>query len=439
MQQTERPTAAQRALPWLRKGTWTVLDQGLFAGSNFALNLLLGRWMLPEEYGAFTVAFSVFMLLGTFHTGLLTEPMLVFGPGRYRSWLPQYLSALLRGNAAFSGLGTIVLGMVGYGFYLRGAGEVAAVLFALALTQPFILFLWLARRACYVRHRPEWAALSGLVYAALVLAGAYGLERTSGLSAATALGLMSGAGLVAGLLIAVGFLRVPLRARLPEGSLAATSKQHWDYGRWIVGTGVLGWVVGYLPLLLLPIAAGLEASGTLKALWNFTLPVFHVYTALSALLLPTLVRVRGTGRFTRYVWGLTGLVAAGALGYWLLLGLFGRPLVAWIYDGQYVEEAPLLWIVGALVMAGVGVVMRVALKALERPDLVFRAFIVSALSTLTLGVACIFAFGLVGALLSLLIGTLAETLVTFYFYARRSRTSIDEEVLGGWTSEGAGG
>ena len=383
--------------------------------------------MLPEAYGAFTVAFSVFMLLGTFHTGLLTEPMLVFGPGRYRGWLPQYLSALLRGNAVFSGLGALVLGAAGYGFYLRGAGEVAAVLFALALAQPFILFLWLARRACYVRHRPEWAALSGLVYAALVLAGAYGLERTSWLSAATALGLMSGAGLVAGLLIAFAFLRIPLDVRLPEGALAETSKAHWDYGRWIVGTGVLGWTVGYLPLLLLPIVAGLEASGTLKALWNFTLPVFHVYTALSALLLPTLVRVRGTARFGRYVRGLTAAVAVGALGYAFLLGLAGRPLVAWVYDGQYVEAAPLLWLVGALVVAGVGVVARVALKALERPDLVFRAFALSAAATLTLGVACLFAFGLVGALLSLLIGTLVETLVTFYFYARQRRTSVRED------------
>ena len=419
MQQTQRSPL----FPWLRKGSWTILDQGLFAGSNFALNILLARWMLPEEYGAFTVAFSVFMLLGTLHSGLLTEPMLVFGPGRYRAWLPQYLSGLLRGNAGFSALSALVLGLVGYGCYEYGAEEVATVLFTLALAQPFILFLWLVRRACYVYHQPRWAALSGLLYAALVLLGAWVLARTAWLSAVTALGLMSGASLVAALTITLGRLRFPLLAPLPERKTRVAAVQHWRYGRWIVGTGLLGWVVGYLPVLVLPAVAGLEAGGALKALWNFTLPALHVYTALSSLLLPTLVRVRGTDRFAPLVWKLTGLAAvAGAL-YWTLLGLFGRPMIDWLYAGQYVEYADLLWLVGGLLMAGIGVVMSVALKALERPETVFRAFLFSALSVLTVGTACIYAFGLVGALLSLLLGTAVETALELYFFLRRKRTS----------------
>lgn len=430
MQQTEHQTASQRALPWLKKGTWTILDQGLFAGSNFALNLLLARWLLPTEYGAFTVAFSAFMLLGTLHSGLLTEPMLVFGPGRYRSWLPQYLNALLRANAGFGGLGAVVLGVVGYGFYLRGAGEVAAVLFALALTQPFILLLWLARRACYVRRRPEWSALSGLLYTALVLLGAFVLERTAWLSAATALGLMSGASLIAGMVIVVGYLRVPLLGTLPDGAFGAASKQHWDFGRWVVGTGVLGWVTGYLPLLLLPVAAGLEASAALKALWNFTLPMGHVHTALSALLLPTLVQVRGTERFTRYVWGLTGLAVLGGIVYWIGIGLFGRPLMDVLYAGQYVDYAHLLWLVGGLLIGGAGVVLRAALKALERPDRAFRASLFSSLSVLTVGAACIFIFGLVGALLSLLLGMAVETSLMLYFFMKRERiVAVDSATL----------
>ena len=430
MQQTERPTAAQRTLPWLRKGTWTVLDQGLFAGSNFALNLLLARWLLPEEYGAFTVAFSAFMLLGTVQGGLLTEPMLVFGPGRYRGWLPRYLSALLRANAGFSGLSAVVLGAVGYGFHVRGEDEVASVLFALALAQPFILMLWLARRACYVRHRPEWAALSGLLYAALVLLGAFGLERTAWLSASTALGLMSGASLIAGMVIVVGYLRVPLLGSLPDGAFVAASKQHWGFGRWVVGTGILGWVTGYLPLLLLPVAAGLEASATLKALWNFTLPLGHVHTALSALLLPTLVQARGTERFTRYIWRLTGLAVLGGVAYWMGIGFFGRPLMNAIYAGQYVEYAHLLWLVGGLLIGGAGVVLRAALNALERPDRAFRASLFSSLSVLTVGVACIFAFGLVGALLSLLVGMAVETSLMLYFFIKRGRTiAVDPATL----------
>ena len=39
-----------------------MLDQGFFAGANFVLNILLVQWMGEDWYGAFTVAFTVFLL-----------------------------------------------------------------------------------------------------------------------------------------------------------------------------------------------------------------------------------------------------------------------------------------------------------------------------------------------------------------------------------------
>src|ERR1035437_4795337 len=77
-----------------------ILDQGLFAGSNFLLNVLLARWIAPADYGAFALAYSVFLLLGVFHSALPTGPMLVFGPGKYRERFPEYIGILLRGHFA---------------------------------------------------------------------------------------------------------------------------------------------------------------------------------------------------------------------------------------------------------------------------------------------------------------------------------------------------
>jgi hypothetical protein len=92
---------------WLTKGFWAVSDQGLFSLSNFALNLLLARWLVPQDYGAFTVALSVFYLVGTFHGALLTEPMLVFAPSRYKGRFPEYLGALLYGHLGFAILSSL--------------------------------------------------------------------------------------------------------------------------------------------------------------------------------------------------------------------------------------------------------------------------------------------------------------------------------------------
>jgi hypothetical protein len=43
-------------ISWFKKGSLAVLDQGLFSGANFIVNILLARWLAPEEYGAFAVA-----------------------------------------------------------------------------------------------------------------------------------------------------------------------------------------------------------------------------------------------------------------------------------------------------------------------------------------------------------------------------------------------
>ena len=50
--------------------------------------------MKPEQYGAYAMAFSVFLLLSQFHGSIVLEPMAVFGSSTDRSRLPGYLGSL---------------------------------------------------------------------------------------------------------------------------------------------------------------------------------------------------------------------------------------------------------------------------------------------------------------------------------------------------------
>src|SRR5947199_4322297 len=85
----------QKLIPWAMKGGLALLDQGVFAGSNFVMSILLARWLSPEQYGMYAVAFSMLLFLLNFHQGLMLEPMLVFGSAVYRDSLRGYLKALL--------------------------------------------------------------------------------------------------------------------------------------------------------------------------------------------------------------------------------------------------------------------------------------------------------------------------------------------------------
>jgi O-antigen/teichoic acid export membrane protein len=386
------------------------LDQGLFATSNFAVSVLLARWLSANGYGAFSVGFAIFILVGVVHTAILSEPMLVFGSGKYKDRLPDYLSTLVYGHLGFAALGSLVLAITSAGFALFGSGSLSGVLLALAITEPFILFLWLMRRACYARLEPHLAASGGAIYMLLMLGGAYVLYERGWLSAESVFGVMGISSLVVGLWLAMrlGLKRMPLRGNdLARGSL----ENHWAYGRWSIANEALNWVPMNIYYLMLPLWGGLAAGAYLKALMNLIMPMSQAIWALSILLLPVLVRARGedragTGhaRFNSRVRLALIPFVLGPFLYWLLLGLFNYPLVSWLYDGRYTEHAALLWILGlSPVVASVKQVMGQSLRALERPDRLFWAYMLSATVTLTFGTGLVWIWGVVGAAIGFLV------------------------------------
>ena len=404
---------------WFKSGTWTILDQALFAGSNFILHLLLARWLSAEAYGAFTIGFTLFILIGTLHTGLITEPMLVFGPGRYQSNFGRYLRLLVQGHSVFTSGCFLLLLPVGLLLYFGAYPQVGAVLVALALAQPFILLLWLMRRACYVPLKPNWAATGGLVYLVVLISGVYVLYHTDFvvLSAEVAMLALG----IASLISALWLTRLLLCKPAATASIAFKKDvrlQHLSYGRWASATGVLEWIPGHIAFLVLPLAAGLEASGTLKALMNTVMPAANIYGALSVLLVSVLVRERSGPNFLKLLGRITGVVVLGTLVYWILLGGFGFEIIDWLYNGRHSEYDYLLWLVGALpVGSGIMAMLCAALRALERPNLIFSAHLAATAIALSVGVILIFEFGIVGALVSLLIQIVVEiVLLTYYLF-----------------------
>ena len=64
-----------RIIAILNKGMASIIEQGLFSGISFITSLLLGRWLIPEDYGAYSVAMSIFLLLAGLYTSLILEPL----------------------------------------------------------------------------------------------------------------------------------------------------------------------------------------------------------------------------------------------------------------------------------------------------------------------------------------------------------------------------
>jgi O-antigen/teichoic acid export membrane protein len=398
-----RHRRVRRRRRWVSKGLWAIMDQGLFALTNFIVNVLLARWLSQSDYGAFAVAFSVLLLMGTVHTALLTEPMLVLGPSRFKARTVAYIRRLVPIHfAVSSGMGVIILLGV-LSLTLLSPIFAASTLAALAVSAPAILFLWLMRRACYIESRPHLAATGGLMYSLLVLAGMLVLVRVGPLSAATALAILG----LASFLVAWWLWR-RLRQTNDDSSVPISYADlvtvHWRYGKWALGSGLLGWVPGNIVVLALPLWHSLNAAATLRAALILIMPMLQVIAALTILLVPALVQAHTSGKL-RSVSTTAMIIFVGfGVAYGPLVIMFGSQLADWIFEDQYQFDRLTLWLLAAIPpLTATLAVSSSTLRALERPDWIMWANVAATAVTCVIGLLLVFWWAVDGALVSILL------------------------------------
>lgn len=400
---------SSQALLWAGRGFWAVADQALFAGTNFLVSILLARWLEPAAYGAFATAYALFLLLGTLHTALWTEPMLVYGSGRFREAFSAYQAVLIRYHWRFGLLVFIAFLLLGGLFWsLKGRG-LALSFFGLSIAAPAVLYLWLVRRGAYVYLNPRLAALGGGLYLFLYLALAGFLLRARLLNEVTAFLAMA-----LGSALAAEAIRWRLRGSAPtQVAPSEVWALHWDYGRWALLAGAFSWVPANLPLVGLGGLKGLEAAGVFRAAYNLLMPVLHFQTALNALFFPLVARVvhqQGEAHARRWITRVVLVHLAPASAY-ILLGLFAGPLTQWVYGGRYPEVASLfLWMLPLPFFAAFSNALEAWHRSLERPRSVAVAYGVSAGVTV-LGLAAVGYWGVSGAVGLLLAAKAALVLV----------------------------
>lgn len=382
---------------WFSAGCWAVIEQGTFAASNFLMNVLLARWLTPHDYGSFTAVYAAFLLLGTVHSGLVTEPMLVFGPGKYQGQSRAYLSAVMRVHWLFAMMAGLLLAGAAGVCWAAGSGGIGAILLVMALAQPLLLLLWLMRQLCYVQGDIAVAGISSAGYLVLMCAGLWIMHQAAFASAAWYLPVMALSSLVVALWIARQLGGVPLG--WSGGSLwHEITSCHWHYGRWAMASGVVASVPAILCYLVLPMYASLEQGGALRAMANIMMPAHLVNSAAANMLVPHLVRRRGDRSFTIMVRTAATVLLLAATAYWLAVGMGHAVLIHGVYGGRFDKYSNLLWLVGALPVLGAGMTLGGAvLRAMERPALVFYASAIAGGIAAVAGSLLIVWYGMWGA------------------------------------------
>lgn len=419
---------------WGMKSALALLDQGLFSGAGFLVNLLLARWLAPDSYGAFAVAFAGFLFIYGFHNVLLLEPMSVLGPSRYSSNLPAYFRAQLLIHFLLVGW-LVAAGLLGGVAILRVTPDspLVGAIFGSALMLPLLLLLWLVRRMCYALQSPRLAVAGTASYLVLIVAGLLTLHRLDRATPFLTFLLMGGASLVAsGVLLArIGLFRGPQW----QGGITwrVILRENWTYGRWLVGGTVLSSIVSQAQVFFVSALLGLGAAGVLRAMQLPALMVTQVSTATGFLILPVFAYDVGAGTMQR-MREKAILVSLGISTFALILGAltwaFAGPLERALFSGKYASYA---WLMPALVlvtvaygpMQGCGM----ALRAIRKPQFDLASGVFAAPIAILCAYFGTMWWGFSGAVLSLLLGFAIQAGGTsFYFHCFVRNQEVPDEL-----------
>jgi O-antigen/teichoic acid export membrane protein len=414
------------SFPWMKRGGLAVIEQGLFGGSGFLLNILLARWLEPAQYGTFVVAFTVLLLIGAVHTAVLSEPMVVFGASKYAPQFHGYFGIVLRGHWGFAGIATALLGAIAGALSLWGSRDLGAALSGLAVTSPFILLLWLLRRAGYVRARLGSVVRASALYLLASTALVALLHSAGLLSPLLGVVSMGVGGIAAGALL-LWELRGTSEA-FSRPSWRMVLGDHWSYGSWSVVATAVYWCSGQVLMLLIPAILGLPAAAATAAVVNLYRPLNTLMQSGSNVILPEFARLfQGATLEVRELVRTAVPFISIFLAYALVVALSARPLLHHIYSGRYDEYVVLVWLFGLTYVASAVVqVLSWALKASGHPRSVVWVWAASAGAVIALAVPALRWGGLpLAVTLNCLSYILAAATAVYQIRALRSLRTSD--------------
>lgn len=392
-----------------RRAGWILLDQVASSLTNFALALLVARSVGVEEFGAFSVAFIVYLILVEVLRALSLEPLLIrYSAATREAWSAAVASVL--GLAILAGvIIAIPIALVGWGV----SGEARGVLFALAVSLPGLLLQDSCRYAFFAAGRPLSAFINDTVWGIVLLTSVVAFSAIGDPTAGSYTLLWGLTGTLAGVL-GMWQLGVLPNFRTIRGWLESNR----DIAPRFVIEVAAGTGGFYGAFLVVGAIAGLASVGALYAARVLMGPIGVLYLAAASFSVSEGSRhQQRPGMVERFVHRVGALLPAAALLWTAALLLVPENLGGSLLGDSWVEARPVLLTFGIFwATRGAIVGARSGLRIFAAATRSLRSEVVSASLVLVGSAIGAVAAGATGASLALaLTGTVGAAFWWFEF------------------------
>ncbi|MDO9084687.1 MAG: hypothetical protein Q7U53_00660 [Anaerolineaceae bacterium] len=396
---------------WGYKGFLSIIDQVLFSGSNFLVNILLARWITPEEYGAFAIAFSIYLFFAGISISLTLEPMMIFGSTYFKEKVDKYLTKVFKGHIGLS----IFLAFIFLLISIFTKGLVRETFIGASISLPFMLMVWFCRRKYYIRSKIDRAAIISGIYSIVLLAGIIILKEREILYPYSIYVVFIIASLISVIYYKISNNAISFNP-FNDITYQEILVRHWNYGKWIFLASIASSITNLVYIPILGLVSSLDEAAAFKAIQNLTLPFQQLLAASSMLTLPFLSNSAHTvskSIFTKQMRFLVLFFLSLSLLYSCFVLIFGRTIIKFLYSSEFYIDY--YWLIPSfsiiLIFMAIIEPLTMSCRAFEKPKIVLKSKIISAISVLVLGLLLVPNLKLQGIIICMITSIIFELMV----------------------------
>ena len=407
----------------------TLVDQCVVSSVNFATGVIIGRVCTKEQFGLYTLGYTIVGLAMTSQACLISTPYTIYSPRLEDAAHARYAGSTLVHQFAFSAL---IMGVLAIAVMVISEGvgprDLLPILRTLSVVIPFMLLWEYARRVCFAALRMRTALIIDSCAAAVQICGLLLLTYLDLLSASRAYWVI---GYACGI-TSIGWLITTRKSfTMDLGHVLSDLRQNWSVGYWVFASTLLCLMTTDLYPWFLTAFHGPTSTGVWAVCLGTVGISNPVFLALQSSLSPRIAHAYAGGgcevlrAFSLRATTVFGLAISPFCAIQLI---FGGILVTLLYGEKYDGNGLVVSMlaVNALVSALAFAPSR-ALFAIDRANVEFNINFALLIVLFPVGLWLARSFGPLGAASGMLLGNLIGLILRYVAFFRLVRSQSERQ------------